>query len=170
MNKFQSRDEIPLDRADIDALSSEVRVAILKAIDDHPGTISEFAEKLGLAKSTVHQHMCILAENGFVVADHQRKWRNYTLTQKARRILHPESGYRIVLVFGSSLLTFIIGIYLVMTYIIGYPVQGTGIVYDPLMLISGELFLGLSLLLWSFLFWKYKREIFYSETIWHRTA
>jgi DNA-binding transcriptional ArsR family regulator len=170
MKKFQNRDEIPLDRADIDALSSEVRVALLKAIDNHPGTISEFAEKLGLAKSTVHQHMCILAENGFVVADPQRKWRCYTLTQKASRILHPERGYRIVFVFGISFFTFIFGVYLVVAYINGYIVQGTSIVYDPVVLISGELLLALSLIIWILMFWWYKREALYSETVWHHAA
>ena len=168
MNKFQGRDEIPLDRVDIDALSSDVRVAILKAIDAHPGTVSEFAEELGLAKSTVHQHLTILAESGFVVADNTRKWRTYTLTQKSRRILHPENGYRILLVLGISFFTFIAGMYLVFSFTQGYIVQGTGIIYDPLLLIAGELLLVITLVSWFLIFWLYKREVVYSETIWFR--
>ncbi|MDO9325254.1 MAG: winged helix-turn-helix domain-containing protein [Methanoregula sp.] len=143
--------DIPLDRKDIDALSSDVRVAILKAIDCHSGTISELAKELGLAKSTVHEHLTILADNGFVNADDSRKWRTYTLTQKSYRILHPENGYRIFLLLGTSLFTLVTGTYFISSFVKGYIIQGNGIIHDQITFILGELLLILTIVFWFFI-------------------
>jgi len=148
---FQDMVDIPLDRKDIDVLSSDVRVTILKTIDCRAGTVSELAKELGLAKSTVHEHLTILADNGFVNADDRRKWRTYTLTLKSVRILHPENGYRIMLLLGTSLFTLVTGVYFVVLFVRGYTLQGNGIIHDQITFILGELLLILTVVFWYFI-------------------
>ncbi|MDD4484696.1 MAG: winged helix-turn-helix domain-containing protein, partial [Methanoregula sp.] len=140
--------DIPLDRKDIDVLSSNVRVTILKTIDCRATTVSELAKKLGLAKSTVHEHLIILTENGFVTADDSRKWRTYSLTQKSYRILHPENGYRIMLLLGTSLFTLVTGVCFIFSFVSGYTLQGQSIIHDPIIFILGELLLILTIIFW----------------------
>ena len=140
--------DIPLDRKDIDVLSSNVRVTILKTIDCRATTVSELAKKLGLAKSTVHEHLIIMTENGFVTADDSRKWRTYSLTQKSYRILHPENGYRIMLLLGTSLFTLVTGVCFIFSFVSGYTLQGQSIIHDPIIFILGELLLILTIIFW----------------------
>jgi DNA-binding transcriptional ArsR family regulator len=148
---FQGMVDVPLDRKDIDALSSNVRVSILKTIDCRAATVSELAKELGFAKSTVHEHLIILADNGFVTADDSRKWRTYTLTQKSYRILHPENGHRIMLLLGTSLFTLVTGVYFIFSFVRGYTLQGEGVIHDPIIFILGELLLILTIVLWYFI-------------------
>jgi len=71
------------------ALSSDTRVEIIKALNIRPMTVSELAVHLDLAKSTVHEHLCILADRGMVTKDEDRKWRYYSLSERMRLILRP---------------------------------------------------------------------------------
>jgi len=71
-------EETTLDRDDLAALSSDVRVMILKALDSRPMTVSELADRLGLAKSTVHEHLAVLADADLVAHEGARKWRGTT--------------------------------------------------------------------------------------------
>ncbi|MEA2035285.1 MAG: winged helix-turn-helix domain-containing protein [Euryarchaeota archaeon] len=80
MEIIRGTDDVTLDREDISALSSDVRVAILKSLDGQSGNVSVLAKELALAKSTVHQHLTILTDTRFVKVDDNRKWRSYTLT------------------------------------------------------------------------------------------
>ncbi len=151
-------DDVTLDREDISALSSDVRVAILKSLDGQSGNVSVLAKELALAKSTVHQHLTILADTGFVKTDDKRKWHSYTLTSKAHRILHPGTGYRILLLLGTSLFTLTMGMFFIYSFIRGYIVQGKSTIHDPLMLFLGELLLILTVVFWYLTLWVQKRE------------
>ncbi|MEA2035288.1 MAG: winged helix-turn-helix domain-containing protein [Euryarchaeota archaeon] len=151
-------DDVTLDRKDISALSSDVRVAILKSLDGQSGNVSVLAKELALAKSTVHQHLTILTDTGFVKVDDNRKWRSYTLTSKAHRILHPGTGYRILLLLGTSLFTLTIGMFFIYSFVHGYIVQGKSTIHDPLMLILGEMLLILTVVFWYLTLWLQKRE------------
>lgn len=145
--------DIALNREDITALSSDVRIAILKALDDRSGnSINDLAGELDLAKSTVHQHLGILMDSGLIKMDGSRKWRTYSLTSKAQHILHPEKGYRILLLLGTSIFTLTTGLFFIHSYVCGYTVQDTSTIHDPLMLIIGELLLILTIALWYTLF------------------
>lgn len=123
--RFQIMEEVTLDRGDIAALSSDVRVAILKALDIRPMAMSELADGLGLAKSTVHEHLAVLADADLVAHENARKWRDYTLTEKGRRILHPGRDHRIIFLLGTSLVAMTAGgVLCVTSYLRGFVVQG----------------------------------------------
>lgn len=155
--------DIALNREDIAALSSDVRIAILKALDDRSGKgINDLAGELDLGRSTVHQHLGILMDSGLIKMDGSRKWRTYSLTSKAQRILHPEKGYRILLLLGTSIFTLTTGLFFIHSYVCGYIVQDTSRIHDPLMLIIGELLLILTIALWYTLFLLRKAKKRYS--------
>ena len=141
-------EEVTLDRDDIAALASGVRVAILKTLDTRPMTTSELADGLGLARSTVHEHLTVLADADLVTHENARKWRDYTLTRRARRVLHPGKDHRIILLFGTSLATLTTGALLVASFLRGFAVLGGSVVREPLLLYAGEVFLGVTLVLW----------------------
>lgn len=141
-------EETTLDRDDIAALASDVRVAILKSLDSRPMTTSELADGLGLAKSTVHEHLAVLADADLVTHESARKWRDYTLTRRARRILHPGRDHRIVFLLGTSLVAVTAGVLCVASYLRGFAVQGGSVVRDPLLLYAGEALLGATVVLW----------------------
>ncbi len=144
----QTMKEVTLDRDDIAALSSDARVAILKSLDSRPMTMSELAEGLGLARSTIHEHLGVLADADLVAHENARKWRDYTLTKRARQILHPGKDHRIIVVLGTSLATLTTGVLCVTSYLSGFAVQGGGIAREPLLLYAGEALFSVTIVLW----------------------
>ncbi len=141
-------EKIALDRGDIAALSSDVRVAILKALDTRPMTMSELADRLGLARSTIHGHLSVLADADLVHHENARKWRDYTLTEKGRRILHPGRDHRIIIILGTSLVAMTAGVLCVTSFLHGFTIQGGSVVREPLLLYAGEALLGVTFVLW----------------------
>jgi len=141
-------EDVTLDRDDIAALSSDARVAILKSLDARPMTMSELADGLGLAKSTVHEHLGVLADADLVTHESARKWRDYALTERGRRILHPGRGHRIVFLLGTSLAAMTAGVLCVTSYLHGFTVQGGSVAWEPLLLYAGEVLLGVTVVLW----------------------
>ncbi|WP_292366508.1 MULTISPECIES: ArsR/SmtB family transcription factor [unclassified Methanoculleus] len=141
-------EKVTIDRGDIAALSSDVRVAILKSLDTRPMTMSELADGLGLARSTVHEHLSVLADADLVTHENARKWRDYALTKKGRRILHPGRDHRIIIILGTSLVAMTAGLLCVTSYLRGFAVQGGSVVREPLILYVGEALLGVTVVLW----------------------
>jgi len=141
-------EEIVLDREDITALSSDTRVAIVKVLDARPMTLSELAGHLGLAKSTVHEHLSMLADRGMVMEDEDRKWRRYSLTEKSKRLLHPGPDHRIFILLGTSIVTLILGAALLTSFFRGFVVQDGSTLHDPHLLVAGEVFLFVTFALW----------------------
>jgi DNA-binding transcriptional ArsR family regulator len=154
----QIMEDVTLDRDDIAALASDVRVAILKSLDTRPMTTSELADGLGLAKSTIHEHLTVLADADLVTHENVRKWRDYTLTRRARRILHPGRDHRIVFLLGTSLVAVAAGVLCVASFLRGFTVQGGSTVRDPLILYAGEALLCITIALW-YLALRCRREI-----------
>ena len=146
--------EITLDRDDITALDSDVRIAILKTLDSRSMTVSELADELGLARSTVHEHPAVLADADLVTHANARKWRDYGLTKRARRILHPGKDHRIIFLLGTSLVAMTAGVLLVASFLRGFAVQGGSVVREPLLLYAGEALLGVTLVLWCLALWR----------------
>jgi DNA-binding transcriptional ArsR family regulator len=95
---------VTLDREAFKVLASDTRLDILKALDERPMTVSELGRKLALNKATVFEHLEKLVGAGLVKKqdDEERKWVYYSLSWKARRILHPER-VTIALLFSGSL-------------------------------------------------------------------
>ena len=141
-------EDVTLDRDDIVALSSDARVAILKSLDTRPMTMSELADGLGLARSTVHEHLSVLADADLVTHENARKWRDYALSKRGRRILHPGRDHRIVFLLGTSLAVMTAGVLCVTSYLHGFAVKGGSVVRDPLLLYAGEALLGVTITLW----------------------
>ncbi len=61
------------------ALSDPNRLRILKMLQVRPLYVCELTDILGLAASTVSQHLSILKEAGFIVEYHEGKWVNYKI-------------------------------------------------------------------------------------------
>lgn len=144
----QTMKNVTLDRDDIATLASDVRVAILKSLDTRPMTMSELADRLGLAKSTVHEHLAVLADADLVTHENARKWRDYTLTERGRRILHPGRDHRIVFLLGTSLVAMTAGMLCVASYLSGFAVLEGSVVREPLLLCAGEALVGVTIVLW----------------------
>ncbi len=66
------------------ALSDQNRLRILKALQTRVLCVCEIKELLGLANSTVSQHLSILKENGFILEEKEGKWVNYMINPKPR--------------------------------------------------------------------------------------
>ena len=84
-------EKITLDKDIFDALASEIRIEILKRLDERAKTISEISRETQFYKSAVHRHLSILMENGLVERkDGAHKWVYYCLTIKGKKILNPQ--------------------------------------------------------------------------------
>ncbi len=61
------------------ALSDPNRLRILKALQTKKLCVCEIKELLGLANSTVSQHLSILKDASFIIEEKQGKWVNYII-------------------------------------------------------------------------------------------
>ena len=90
--------DIVLTKDTFEVLASETRLDILKILSTRRMTVTELADTLDLAKSTVHHHLQRLADAGLVAADDDgRAWVYYALTQEGQGLLqprrHPDQGH-----------------------------------------------------------------------------
>ena len=82
---------ITLDQESFKALASEVRVEILKRLDERRATVTDLSAIMALSKPTLLEHLEKLQASGLVKRmDEGRKWIYYELTGKGHKILHPE--------------------------------------------------------------------------------
>jgi DNA-binding transcriptional ArsR family regulator len=83
--------KITLDQESFKALASEVRVEILKRLDERRQTVTDLSNLLSLSKPTLLEHLEKLQAAGLVKRlEEGRKWIYYELSEKGRRILRPE--------------------------------------------------------------------------------
>jgi len=83
--------KITLDQESFKALASDVRVGILKRLDVRRETVTDLSNLIALSKPTLLEHLEKLQNAGLVKrVDEGRKWIYYELTDKGRKILHPE--------------------------------------------------------------------------------
>ncbi len=93
---------ITLDQESFKALASEVRVDILKKLDERRQTVTDLSNLLGLSKPTLLEHLEKLQAAVLVKrVDEGRKWIYYELSDKGRKVLHPER-VSIVLALSSA--------------------------------------------------------------------
>ncbi|HYM39517.1 MAG TPA: winged helix-turn-helix domain-containing protein [Thermoplasmata archaeon] len=105
---------ITLDQESFKALASEVRVDILKRLDERRQTVTDLSSLLSLSKPTLLEHLEKLQTAGLVKrVDEGRKWIYYELTAKGRKLLHPEK-VAIVLALSSAIALVAIGIFLLL--------------------------------------------------------
>lgn len=100
-----------MDKKVFEALASDTRIAILKELDQRQKTVTELADSLSMAKSSVHEHLSKMVDAGIIEKeDNERKWTYYRLTRKGRSILHPHETTKILVLIGSSILAFLGGV------------------------------------------------------------
>ena len=101
--------KITLDQESFRALASDVRVDVLKRLDARRETVTDLSNLLALSKPTLLEHLEKLQSAGLVKRiDEGRKWIYYELTDKGRKILHPER-VAITLALGAAIVLAAIG-------------------------------------------------------------
>lgn len=85
-------ERIGLDQQTLKALAGESRIRILKLLDKKQFTQSEIAQEMHMSLPTVGEHLKALVDAELVEREETtRKWKYYSLTQKARILLHPNT-------------------------------------------------------------------------------
>jgi DNA-binding transcriptional ArsR family regulator len=96
-------ERIALDQPTLKALAGETRVKILKLLDTKQMTPSDIASALKMSLPTVGEHLKALVDAELVEKEATtRKWKYYSLTQKSRMLLHP----------NTSTIWFVLGLFL----------------------------------------------------------
>ncbi len=86
-------ERIGLDQPTLKALAGETRVRILKLLDKKQMTPSDIAYELRMSLPTVGEHLKALVDAELVDKEETtRKWKYYSLTQKSRMLLHPNTA------------------------------------------------------------------------------
>ena len=107
--------KITLDQESFKALASDVRVGILKHLDVRRETVTDLSNLMTLSKPTLLEHLEKLQSAGLVKrVDEGRKWIYYDLSDKGRKILHPER-VAITLALGIAVALAAIGAFLVLS-------------------------------------------------------
>jgi DNA-binding transcriptional ArsR family regulator len=107
--------KITLDQESFKALASDVRVGILKHLDARRETVTDLSNLMTLSKPTLLEHLEKLQSAGLVKrVDEGRKWIYYELSDKGRKILHPER-VAITLALGVAVALAAIGAFLVLS-------------------------------------------------------
>src|SRR3989449_8852671 len=119
--------KITLDQESFKALASDVRVGILKRLDVRRETVTDLSNLMTLSKPTLLEHLEKLQSAGLGKrVDEGRKWIYYELSDKGRKILHPER-VAITLALGIAVALVAIGAFLVLSaeaaLVPGSPVQ-----------------------------------------------
>ena len=105
---------ITLDQESFKALASEVRVDILKKLDERRQTVTDLSGLLSLSKPTLLEHLEKLQAAGLVKrVDEGRKWIYYELSPKGKKLLHPEK-VAIVLALSCTVTLAAIGVFLIL--------------------------------------------------------
>jgi DNA-binding transcriptional ArsR family regulator len=110
-----------LDYDSFKALSSHVRIDILKYLDSKQMTVTDLSKTLKISKSTAHKHLERLVEVGLIERlDANRKWVYYKITRKGIKILHPEN---VTVSFLLSWAILLVGVVLVALalYLVWFP-------------------------------------------------
>lgn len=106
-------EEIKLDKAAFKALASDTRVSVLKQLAQRRKTLTELSAALGLAPSTLKEHLDALrAADLIVLRDDGHKWKYYELTRKGRAVLNPAERKVLILLAVSLLAAVAFGVQL----------------------------------------------------------
>src|SRR5213594_1776387 len=107
--------KITLDQESFKALASDVRIGILKRLDVRRETVTDLSNLMTLSKPTLLEHLEKLQSAGLVKrVDEGRKWIYYELSDKGRKILHPER-VAITLALGIAVALAAIGAFLALS-------------------------------------------------------
>ncbi|MEM0372254.1 MAG: winged helix-turn-helix domain-containing protein [archaeon] len=106
--------EITLDKKTFEALAIDTRVKILKSLRQRRKTQSELAKELGVATSTVSEHLEKMGDAGLITRKNQgKKWVYYELTEKGAAIVSPGAKTPVfVFALSVSLILLFAGMFL----------------------------------------------------------
>ena len=108
--------KITLDQESFKALASDVRVGILKRLDVRRETVTDLSNLIALSKPTLLEHLEKLQTAGLVKRiDEGRKWIYYELSDKGRKILHPERVAITLALSAAVVLAAIGAVYVILT-------------------------------------------------------
>lgn len=125
--------EHQLDKQKIHALSSETRTKIIKSLAERRKTLSELSAELGLAASTMSEHMEVLVNSGLArKMEEGHKWKYYELTFLGKSLGHPD--VRWYLMFGLCGLLVVSGFFWTLDYYSKMPLYFA----DSMKAIAGE--------------------------------
>jgi DNA-binding MarR family transcriptional regulator len=94
--------KIVVDFKTIKALSVDARLNIIRAISGKPKTLTDLSDELGLAASTIKEHLESLVQAGLIEREEtDRKWKYYSLTRKGQRIIGKSETSAVFLLFTS---------------------------------------------------------------------
>lgn len=110
-------DKIILDRETFKVLAVDTRVKILKILDERQHTLTDLAEELGMAPSTIKEHLDRLVSAGLIKqVDKGMKWKYYRLTSKGGRILNPYEK-KVWIVLATTLVALTASVYTLLTHL-----------------------------------------------------
>ncbi|MFQ6020888.1 MAG: ArsR/SmtB family transcription factor [Candidatus Aenigmatarchaeota archaeon] len=99
-----------IDKKTIKALATESRLNILKALAKRRKMPSELSKELGLAPSTIIEHLNILEKADLVERKETgRKWIYYELTEKGINLIKPKFPVQFVVVLSIGVILMIFG-------------------------------------------------------------
>lgn len=105
--------EITLDKKTFEALAIDSRVKIMKSLKQRRKTQSELAKELGIAASTVSEHLDKMGDAGLIIRKNQgKKWVYYELTEKGATIVSPVKTSVFVFALSVSLILMFSGLFL----------------------------------------------------------
>lgn len=91
-------------------LSSDTRIALLKKLAQRRMTTSELSRELKIAKSTVHEHLALMAGAGLIIpVSDEREWKYYEITREGANLLAPEGSIRISILLTTVGFCFMAG-------------------------------------------------------------
>ncbi|MFH1697027.1 MAG: winged helix-turn-helix domain-containing protein [Candidatus Diapherotrites archaeon] len=107
--------DVTISTQEFKALSSDVRVNVIKMLNERNYTLSEISVKLGMAAPSTKQHMQTLMDTGIVRRiEEGRKWKYYQLTKKGRDIANAEENQTNILIVLGAVLIGLVGIMTIM--------------------------------------------------------
>lgn len=98
-----------IDRQTIKALSADTRVKILKLLNKRRRIPAEISKELGLAASTIVEHLQKLEQAKLVERkETNHKWIYYEITEKGKNLIQPKLPIHIILtLYIGVILTFV---------------------------------------------------------------
>jgi DNA-binding transcriptional ArsR family regulator len=94
-----------VDQKTIKSLSSETRVDMLKSLSKRRKMPAELAKELGMAPSTIVEHLRELEDSGLVKKQQtQHKWIYYELTEKGSELFSPKIPFQFILMLAFGII------------------------------------------------------------------
>jgi len=115
--------ELIISGNDFKALSSEVRVHIIKLLASRNHNLTELSSRLKLSMPSVKQHIDVLLATDLIVqADAGHKWKYYSLSRKGKKLVEPYSSQ--VMIVLASFIVGVLGIAMIAYSLLGFQALG----------------------------------------------